>query len=359
MGACCGDGCCFSNRFYGSAEYLLWWVRGSPLPPLVTTGPTSDAIPGALGQANTQVLFGGSTVGTGARSGLRGTIGYWFNDDHTLGVEVGGFYLGSRSNNFSATSFGSPLLARPFVDAATGKETVEIVAAPGVLAGTIAVSNRSEFGGYEANVRSNLWCGCDWYVDGLLGYRYLALDESLSVNENLTVLLPGGGGFVVNDRFAVHNNFYGTQVGLAGEYRIGAWSIGLKTTVALGPTQQIVDITGNTRISPPGGAAPSNLAGGLLALPSNIGRHTRDIFGVVPEVGLNVGYQVCNHVRVFAGYNFLYWNSVVRPGNEVDRMISTGMIPPPISGGPMRPAFAFRGSEFWAQGATFGVEFRY
>jgi hypothetical protein len=358
MEACCGDGCCFTNRFYGTAEYLLWWVRGSPQPPLVTTGSPSDTIPGALGQANTQILTGGNTVGTGARSGLRGNIGYWLNDDHTLGVELGGFFLGTRSNGFSATSFGSPLLARPFVDATTGAETVELVAAPGVLAGTINVSNRSSFWGYEANVRSNLWCGCNCYIDGLVGFRYLGLDESLSVDENLTVLLPGGGGFQVNDRFGVHNNFYGTQVGLAGEYRYGPWSVGLKGTVALGPTQQIVDITGNTRISSPG-AAPANFNGGLLALSSNIGRHTRDIFGVVPEIGLNVGYQFTNHIRAFAGYNFIYWNSVVRPGNEVDRMVNTSLLPPPVPGGPMRPAFAFHGSEFWAQGATFGIEFRY
>src|SRR5438270_786609 len=33
----CGGGCCPpGNRVYTSVEYLLWFVRGSPLPPLVT-----------------------------------------------------------------------------------------------------------------------------------------------------------------------------------------------------------------------------------------------------------------------------------------------------------------------------------
>jgi hypothetical protein len=358
MEGCCGDGCCFSNRFYGTAEFLLWWVRGAHLPPLVTTGSPSDSIPGALGQPTTQVLYGGNTPSSGTRPGLRGMVGYWLNDDHTLGVEVGGFFLGDHTNSFSATSFGSPLLARPFIDAATGTETVELVAAPGALAGTITSSLTSKFGGWEANVRSNLWCGCNAYIDGIVGFRYLGLDETLNINENLTVLTSSGGGFQINDRFGVHNNFYGTQVGIAGEYRFGAWSVGLKTTVALGPTQEIVDISGTTRISPPG-ASPQNFNGGLLAQTTNIGRHTRDVFGVVPEVGMNVGYQFSDHFRVFAGYNFLYWNNVVRPGTQIDRTVNTNLLAPPVSGGPSRPAFLFHGSDFWAQGVTLGIEFRY
>jgi hypothetical protein len=362
-GTCSGmdgcDGCCFNNRFYGSVEYLLWWTRDAKLPPLVTTGSTNDNIPGAIGQANTQVLFGDNSVLGGTRSGIRGTIGYWLNEDHTLGFELGGFILANRTNNFSASSFGSPLLARPFIDASTGAETVELVAAPGVLGGTISVANSSKFGGYEANLRSNLWCCCNGYIDALVGYRYLGLKESLDINENLTVLLPGGGGFLIHDHFGTQNNFYGTQVGVAGEYRWGDWSLGFKGTVALGPTQQIVDISGNSRISSPGGSPPANFNGGLLTQSTNIGRHTRDVFGVVPELGLTVGYQFCNNIRAFAGYNFLYWNDVARSTNQVDRMVNTNLIAPPTGGGPQHPAFLWHGSDYWAQGVTFGIEFRY
>jgi hypothetical protein len=359
---------------YASAEYLLWWVRGSPLPPLVTTGSVNDPIPGALGQPGTRVLFGGNTVGDGAQSGVRAMIGYWFNDDHTLGVEVGGFTLFSQSHGFSLTSLGSPLVFRPIVDGITGANTVELVAAPGVLGGTVSASTTSSFQGAEANVRSNLWCGCNGYIDAILGFRYLALTESLTVSENLTVLIPpgtailvggalatvpGGSGFALVDRFATQNRFYGAQVGVAGEYRFGtAWSIGGRVVVGLGTTEQVVDVSGSTRIN--GGSAPGGFPGGLLTQTSNIGRHVRDLFGVVPEVGVNLGYQFTNHLRAFVGYNFLYWDNVVRPGNAVDLRVNPNLIPPPNGlGGPRLPAFAFRGSEFWAQGVTFGIEFRY
>ena len=44
-------------------DYLLWWVRPGPVSrPLVTSGSPLDAVPGALGQSGTAVLFGNETV---------------------------------------------------------------------------------------------------------------------------------------------------------------------------------------------------------------------------------------------------------------------------------------------------------
>jgi hypothetical protein len=129
----------------------------------------------------------------------------------------------------------------------------------------------------------------------------------------------------------------------------------LITKVALGPTQQMVNIQGSTLVN-----GTTRLEGGLLALSSNIGHYSRDVFTVVPEVGLNLGYQLTDHLRLFVGYNFLYWSSVVRPGNTVQRAINPNLLPgSTVMGGPDRPAFAFRGSDFWAQGVSFGLEFRY
>src|SRR5947209_3050516 len=38
-----------ATRFWGSAEYLLWWIRDSNVPVLLSTGAITDARPGALG----------------------------------------------------------------------------------------------------------------------------------------------------------------------------------------------------------------------------------------------------------------------------------------------------------------------
>src|SRR5206468_1061227 len=63
------------SRFYASAEYLLWWLKGEHIPPLVTAGSASDLVPGALGQPGTAVLFGDTSINGGVRSGARFRVG--------------------------------------------------------------------------------------------------------------------------------------------------------------------------------------------------------------------------------------------------------------------------------------------
>ncbi len=37
----------------------------------------------------------------------------------------------------------------------------------------------------------------------------------------------------------------------------------------------------------------------------------------MPQVTLNIGYQVTRNLRVYAGYDYLYWSNVARPGDNV------------------------------------------
>ncbi len=105
------------------------------------------------------------------------------------------------------------------------------------------------------------------------------------------------------------------------------------------------------------------MPGGLLALNSNIGRFHKDHFSFVPEIGMNVGYQLNDNIRVFAGYNFLYWTGVLRPGDQIDRALDVTRIPnfpvaaAPVSG--LHPSVPFKTTDFWATGVNVGIEFRY
>jgi len=102
---------------------------------------------------------------------------------------------------------------------------------------------------------------------------------------------------------------------------------------------------------------------GFLASGSNSGHFTRDVFAVVPEVGINLGWQITTQLRASVGYTFLYWSSVVRPGDQVDVGLSGTQLPTDTrfnpGAGPARPAVLLRGKDFWAQGINFGLEFRY
>lgn len=357
-----------SGRIWGSAEFLLWWLRDGNAPALATSG-----VPGAPGTT----IFGGG-LGYNERPGARFTLGTWLNCDQTKGIEASYFFLNGGAAGFGANSTGaagSAFLARPFFNVNSGLPDFQIIAAPGVAAGNIQTSSDSQLQGAGLNLFCNLCCrpaccptdACDTGCSRNFGYRFdvyagprwLQLDEDLVISERVTNPM---GTFNVVDRFETRNNFYGGQIGARAELQRGRCFVNVRGGVALGATHQEVRISGTTVITEPG-AAPNVQQGGLLALPTNIGTYSRDVFSVVPEIGLNVGCQVTRRLRAFAGYSFFYWSNVVRPGDQIDLGVNPTQIPsadgPGTLVGPARPAFAFRDTDFWAHGINVGLEFRW
>jgi hypothetical protein len=385
--SCCADACCPDNcgwfkrwfpcwqcedsirdtsTFWVSGEYLLWWIKGGSLPPLVTTSPvgTPRAAAGVLGVPGTVVLFGAGATSEEERSGGRFTAGFWFDQDQTLGLEGAFLFLGDRSLNFINGSTGTPILARPFFDVVTGRESSELVAFPGLIAGNVAVRSSSELWGAELNLRSNLWRGNCWRLDVLGGFRYLGLKEELSVNENLTVPSGAlaGSAIGVMDSFRTRNNFYGGQIGLDFELRRGRWSLDMLGKIAFGDSHETATINGSTSFSVPGSVTTIQ-PGGLLAQPTNIGHFGVDRFAIVPEAGVKVSYKFTESIRGFVGYSFLYQSDVIRPGSVIDRGVNVTQLPsqlgPGMLSGPPRPSVMLRSTDFWAQGISFGLEFRW
>lgn len=384
--SCCADGCgCLGHdhTFYISAEYLMWFFKNSPLPPLVTqTLDYRGLTPGAVSDfPHTITVFGGGGEDTGLHSGMRLTGGGWFDDEQCFGLMGSFFFIGQRGAHFTAGSNDSVGFFRPFISQETGQPVAEEVSGmvPRDLAGRVVVDLDQRLWGAEANFRHNLLCGPCYRLDLVEGFRFLDLEESLNIAEQgLTVLdepttaggLPRGTTFQVADRFATQNRFYGGQVGAISEVRLGSWVIDVTGKVGLGDTRQSANIIGNTTIG--SDFMPGSFArpGGLLAQPSNMGLHTRDRFSVISELGLDVGYQLTEQLRLYAGYNFLYWSSVMRPGDQIDPVVARSQLPgntpgivsPPGSTarlGQLHPVYAFHGTDFWAHGVNFGLEFRY
>jgi hypothetical protein len=328
----------------------------------VTSSPagTDRSVTGVLGQPTTSILFGNSRTSEDDRSGGRFTAGMWLNKCQTIGIEGSFFFLEPGSTNFTASSAGDPNLDRPFFNASLGAPDAELVGFPGVLTGTVRVAESSSFGGAEAYARLNVCCSCRGRLDAILGYRYLRLRDRLSIDEDLTATDPINAGtrLQVHDGFETENQFHGGEVGVIGEYRCGCFFFEGRAKVALGSNQERADIDGNTVVTVPG-FAPVNRTGGLLALPTNIGHHSRADFAVIPEVGANVGLQLWDRVRGFVGYSFLYWHKVARPGGQIDLGANPTQIPPGTLVGPARPALPFNQTDYWAQGMNCGVELRY
>jgi len=376
-GSSCSTLCGPPGRFWIGAEWLYWTAKGNYLPPLATSAAPGTPRPGAgaLGRDGTGLLIGNQGVNDDWRNGLRLRGGVFLNQAQTIGVEGEFLFLGNSSQTLQAGSNGSNIVTRPIINnvvqdqvggpfrAVPAFQDSELVSFPNTLAGTVTVNSTNQFIGGGVNGLLNLLCTPCARLDFLLGYRYLNLTDDLTIVENLRAL-PGnprnGTTFVVQDRFRTENNFHGVNLGFNYERRMNRLFFGVRASVALGVNNSVVEIDGSTTSTTPAGVRRTS-PGGLLTQPSNIGRYEDSSFAVVPEIGFRMGAQVTDHFRVFAGYNFLYWNNVTRTGEVIDLRVNGSQIPPRniAQTGNLFPVYEPRKTDFWVHGVSVGAEFRY
>jgi hypothetical protein len=375
----CGDGDGDTHvvgprgRFWAEGEFLYWWMRGSPVPSLVTSGsPTTPPTQvGVLGQQGTINLFGGSQpLNEEPRIGGRVTIGGWIDCEQTLGIEASGLLIGDKKTTFNAGSLaGGQVLARPFFDANFNAQNERLVSFPAVANGTISIQAKTDGllgGGVLA--RENLFNGCNWRVDVLGGYRYLRFADRLGISvvqlnlgQTIPPNIPIGSVLNIRDQFDAVNDFHGFDFGLDGEYRAGPWRFKWLTKVAVGENFEATSINGSTTVTFPTGQA-TRFIGGLLTAQPNIGNLGRDYGTIIPEFGAQIGCQLTRHVRGWVGYTLLFWNDALYAGKQIDQTVNTNLLAPnnpfqPV--GPFRPNAVIQSTALWAQGIDVGLEVRY
>jgi hypothetical protein len=339
------------------AGFLLWWTKSMPTPPLVSTG--------VLGAADTATLIGGRGISVNPVAG--GTFAARFFVEDTIGIGLGGFFTETGVNHQRAAGF--PTIAVPFLDPGPPvTEAALALAGPGAATGAAAVDVSSQLWGMEINGLYRLGSTREWSLDVLAGFRFLQLSEKFTLHTSTTLVAPGffagtatpaGSTYLGYDNFDTRNSFYGGQLGFRGQTEFGALSVQGTAQVALGSTRQNANANGSTTLINPG--VPSSIApGNVFTQRTNISRRGRDKFGVVPQVGVAMGYQLTDSARVLVGYDFLYWNSVARPGNQIDRQVNPALPPIVDVGGPLagsnRPAPLIGGSDYWAQGLMLGLQ---
>ena len=246
----------------------------------------------------------------------------------------------------------------------------------GDATGLTAVHNSTQLWGYELNFVAASGRSANLQTDILVGYRHVELRESLSAFQVFSPLdtfavtglnvgpVPANKGDTIStfDNFGTRNQFNGAQLGTRFDWTRGRHFASITTKLGLGAMHETVDIDGGSLLIN-AKQAQYFVPGGILALPSNMGTYSREVFAVVPEVTVNVGMNLSSRLRSYLGYNFLYVSNVARPGNQIDRAVNVNHVPTDPAfgtpGGPARPAFSFHGSDYWAQGLNFGLEFRY
>ena len=162
------------------------------------------------------------------------------------------------------------------------------------------------------------------------------------------------------DSFAVHNRFYGAQVGLSSEAHFGSFFVEATGKVGLGFVSQEAQVSGATALRTLDGTTTA-YEGGVLAQPGASGTYTRGSFAGAFETSLRAGYEFTPHLRGLIGFDFLYLTQSARAGSLIGSVDSSqvpqlGTMVPPAAAG--RPIIHETGG-FWAEGLTCGLEFRY
>jgi len=372
-----------SYRLWGGVETLFCWESKQLLPPgLVTTGVPSDARPGALGQPNTQVVFGPSDLSYGMFAGVRAVAGLWLDDGQVIGLEASGFLLEDRGQGFPArsTAGGSPLLALSRFDAPVGSADAAVITTPpgpdgrtSSYTGGIALSTDSQVWGSAVTLLHPLYWSRSFRLLVLGGLDYLDLRENLDMGTQKTgrgtslvsflgQRFDSQASVLTSDSFHVRSQFYGGQTGLRGEYILDRVYVSAAASLAVGRTDEAANVLGVSELLRKN-AVPQTAPGGLYALPSNSGRFSDSDVGVIPEVQVKGGVLLQPWLRATVGYDFLYWNRVLRAGDQLDLNVDPRQVPtdPSFKSGiaATAPRPLTNRTDFWMQGLTFGLEITY
>jgi hypothetical protein len=265
-------------------------------------------------------------------------------------------FFGDTSSTFSAASSGNTVLALPFMDTSGGTSSgpnAYILAYPG-RHGDVTITDTQSLNFVEALMRWSICQQPNRHLDFLAGYRFGRFSENLSIVDSTTFIPP-----TINktDLFDATNEFNGLEFGLNAGTRCSRWSLDVLAKLALGDTHSRTDVQGFTNVV----GLPGPLAGGLFAQATNSGLFDENHFAVIPELGFTLGYDLTARLKASVGYTFVYWSSVMRPGDQIDTNVNSTQVPPPIKAvvGVPSPEQKSVMTDFWAQGVSAGLEYRY
>lgn len=365
------------GMFSLDADGMLWLSPNRRRPTLVS----STAPVGTQGIGDT---LGDEHLNRHVISGTRIGLGYWWTTDNpwvpggklaTTGVETR--FMSVTQRSFSFTDDNSPTLVRPFFDRTTGTASGVIVATPGLATGTLSGSASESLWGLEANLWHTLqydWPGTTFSIEGMVGLRYLNLNDGIRIGRVSSFVANPVGfpefAFLAGNRiteqesFSTQNRFIGGQLGIRGNLMFDTAIVTGQFQLAVGGTNEQINIQGNQLRTLANGQSILS-QGALLALPSNIGRHSQNKLTAIPELGVKVAVPINGHVTLGVGFTTLYWSRLARPADQVDQTIDSRQVPSfpgapgPGVAGAVRPGVLFNQTDLWLMGALFSVEVKW
>lgn len=346
-----------------TVEPFVLWYSPARLPVTMTTGdPATSIRPGSLGEPGTVILNGGNEFVGAAAPGLRLQMSRTFGCEEEWSFDASGFLVQHRNRiyDFASNAGGTPVVARPFFNAVALAEDADLRAFPATFSGAAHDEFRTQLYGAEGNIRlefASPESGRFLGLTALIGPRYFVLDEAYS-NYDVATELPNGVGntYRFADSFGTRNQFVGGHIGGTVRGTIKNLSFDVTGKFLGGVNHQRLDISGFTAVTDAAGVSAVDNQQGLFAMPSNVGRWSRNRAAFGGEMNLKWGIRFSDHFRFTFGYTFFAIQNIVRPGDQIDRTVN---IQPLFSGGGLgvaRPAPTFRETMLSTHAINFGFE---
>jgi hypothetical protein len=320
-------------RFYGRADYLLWFVKKSDLAPIYGTVPEAVLSSGLGGipPGSIDPAFGGKAVDYHGQSGFRAALGFTADEAGDVGFEAEFFQLtrGALHSDLRSDAAGNPPLGPVFNDPVAGNQTIVFLAQPGVATGGVAAALHNRLWGADLDARFALPTVFSSRSAFLIGYRHVNFDESLDVSGDglLALTTPSSfAGATYYDGIGIHNRFDGAEIGLDLGFDHGPLFLELRGKFGMGNNRETSSVQGATNIISTDPTSPSQtLPGGVLSQPSNIGRFSRDRFSVLGEITVNTGVHITDRAKFYVGYDFLGLSKVARVADLIDGTDAKGL----------------------------------
>jgi hypothetical protein len=392
------------NQFFIGADYLLWKIRGQPLPRNFSAVPIGliEVQPRAIGDGLNQPIsatpvyvplsilsestFGGpQSSDPGFANGARINFGVWADASHTWGLESSTFILDRVGDTRSVVNAGNanPLVLGTgvnnifFITSGLGEpvQTPTEITLPRQGTASITLSTSTSLYGTELNARSINYQFGNTRIGTLIGARYINFTDKLDSTSFTRLALPTGVtdvvgtnisrdlSFTTMDSITVRNNFVGAQIGFDAESQVGALTFYGRIKFAAGPNFQSSSASGSTVVSnnDPLRSAPASVAyqGGQLTGVADSGPGDRTRYSFIPELNLKLGYQVAPWARLTVGYDGLYLGHMARAGlstlnNTINTTVTSGGNP--NTSNFVQPAFRLADHDAWVQGMSLGFE---
>jgi hypothetical protein len=353
-------------RFFLGGEYLAWKLNNATLNPIVFNVPVGIVgAPIAIGSNDLFFTYASLTpqsqaslsqngvINYGMENGMRFTGGLALEQDTGLSVLLNAIIIPTSSYNLSSNTsfnmvpinFQTGLSSQVPLGGAFGADievaTIPIVV-PRNIGSQVYASVNNFVGGGEVDLKGRDLIFGDVFFSGLLGFRYFQFNESLGVNSIYNIIQPPGipspdaaqglqSNFsqyqsitsISSDNIKVYNNFLGPQIGINSNYNFKRFTFDCNGKLGIGVQHQVVTINSSTTqtfaVNNGDGTTStqkSNYPAGLLFSPYDVGRHSRNQFGLIPELNLKLGYRLFDRMKITAGYDFLLMANVLRASNQ-------------------------------------------